>query len=57
EVNPDGAVGQIGQAVSGPFSKDGVNGSRFDAGKDGIVGHFERAFDGPSNPAGSGKKV
>lgn len=31
-------------------------GSQFDAGKDGIAGHVERAVDGPSNPAGSSKK-
>jgi hypothetical protein len=54
-VNPDGAVGQIGQAVGGPFSKDGLIGSQFDASKNGIAGHVERAVDGPSNPAGSSK--
>jgi hypothetical protein len=54
-VNPDGAIGQIGEAVGGPFSKDGVIGSQFDASKNGIAGHVERAVDGPSNPAGSSK--
>lgn len=54
-VNPDGAVGQIGEAVGGPFSKEGVIGSQFDASKNGIAGHVERAVDGPSNPAGSSK--
>lgn len=57
QFNPDGAIGQIGQAVGGPFSKDGIIGRQFDASKDGIAGHVERAVDGPSNPAGSGKKV
>ena len=57
QFNPDGAIGQIPQAVGGPFSKDGVIGSQFDAGQDGIAGHVERAVDGPSNPAGSGKKA
>ncbi|OAL02588.1 hypothetical protein IQ06DRAFT_345592 [Phaeosphaeriaceae sp. SRC1lsM3a] len=55
--NPDGAIGQIGEKVGGPFSKDGVIGSQFDASKDGIAGHVERAVDGPSNPAGSAKKM
>ncbi|KAH6866321.1 hypothetical protein J4E91_007725 [Alternaria rosae] len=53
--NPDGAIGQIGEKVGGPFSKDGVIGSQFDASKNGIAGHVERAVDGPSNPAGSSK--
>ncbi|KAF2999272.1 hypothetical protein E8E13_003728 [Curvularia kusanoi] len=57
QFNPDGAIGQIGEAVGGPFSKDGVIGSQFDASKDGIAGHVERAVDGPSNPAGSAKKA
>ncbi|KAF2128331.1 hypothetical protein P153DRAFT_341907 [Dothidotthia symphoricarpi CBS 119687] len=56
QFNPDGALGQIPQAVGGPFSKDGIIGSQFNAGKDGIAGHVERAVDGPSNPAGSGTK-
>ncbi|KAF1957359.1 hypothetical protein CC80DRAFT_491487 [Byssothecium circinans] len=51
--NPDGAVGQIGEKVGGPFSKDGIVGSQFDASKSGIAGHVERAVDGPSQPAGS----
>ncbi|QIX02549.1 hypothetical protein AMS68_008066 [Peltaster fructicola] len=55
QFNPDGNVGQIGQAIGGPFSKDGVIGSQFDASKNGIAGHVERAVDGPSNPAGSSK--
>ncbi|RAR14300.1 RNA polymerase I associated factor, A49-like protein [Stemphylium lycopersici] len=53
--NPDGAVGQIGEKVGGPFSKDGVIGGQFDASKNGIAGHVERAVDGPRNPAGSSK--
>ncbi|KAI8940820.1 hypothetical protein NX059_002082 [Plenodomus lindquistii] len=55
QFNADGSIGQIGQAVGGPFSKDGVIGSQFDASKNGIAGHVERAVDGPSNPAGSSK--
>jgi hypothetical protein len=55
QFNPDGAIGQIGEAVGGPFSKEGVIGSQFDASKNGIAGHVERAVDGPSNPAGSSK--
>ena len=51
QFNPDGAIGQIGEKVGGPFSKDGVIGSQFDASKNGIAGHVERAVDGPSNPA------
>lgn len=56
QFNPDGAVGQIGEKVGGPFSKDGMIGSQFDASKDGIAGHVERAVDGPSNPSGSAQK-
>ncbi|KAK2011823.1 hypothetical protein LZ32DRAFT_560528 [Colletotrichum eremochloae] len=51
QFNPDGNVGQIGEAVGGPFSKDGVIGSQFDASKDGIAGTVEKAVDGPRNPA------
>lgn len=29
-------------------------GRQFDASKDGVAGHVERAVDGPRNPAGSG---
>jgi hypothetical protein len=43
--------------VGGPFSKDGMIGKQFDASKDGIAGHVERAVDGPRNPAGSGKQT
>merc|ERR1711915_897075 len=55
QFNPDGAIGQIGEKIGGPLSKDGVIGSQFDASKNGIAGHVERAVDGPSNPAGSSK--
>ncbi|KAL6703116.1 hypothetical protein ACN47E_010178 [Coniothyrium glycines] len=55
QFNPDGSIGQIGEKVGGPFSKDGVIGSQFDAAKNGIAGHVERAVDGPRNPAGSSK--
>ncbi|WDK10446.1 hypothetical protein CGRA01v4_01725 [Colletotrichum graminicola] len=51
QFNPDGNIGQIGEAVGGPFSKDGVIGSQFDASKDGIAGTVEKAVDGPRNPA------
>ncbi|KAF6819228.1 hypothetical protein CMUS01_11761 [Colletotrichum musicola] len=51
QFNPDGNIGQIGEKVGGPFSKDGVIGSQFDASKGGIAGTVERAVDGPRNPA------
>ncbi|WYZ37071.1 hypothetical protein EsH8_II_000577 [Colletotrichum jinshuiense] len=51
QFNPEGAVGQIGEKVGGPFSKDGAIGSQFDASKDGIAGTVEKAVDGPRNPA------
>ncbi|EFQ89772.1 hypothetical protein PTNB73_00181 [Pyrenophora teres f. teres] len=55
QFNPDGSIGQIGEKIGGPLSKDGIIGSQFDASKNGIAGHVERAVDGPSNPAGSSK--
>ncbi|KAF2652337.1 hypothetical protein K491DRAFT_770029 [Lophiostoma macrostomum CBS 122681] len=54
--NPDGAIGQIGEKIGGPLSKDGIIGGQFDASKSGIAGHVERAVDGPSQPAGTEKK-
>ncbi|KAF2181666.1 hypothetical protein K469DRAFT_588608, partial [Zopfia rhizophila CBS 207.26] len=51
--NPDGTIGQIGQKIGGPLSKDGIIGSQFDASKGGIAGTVERAVDGPRNPSGS----
>ncbi|KXH55432.1 hypothetical protein CSAL01_05069 [Colletotrichum salicis] len=51
QFNPDGNIGQIGEAVGGPFSKDGAIGSQFDASKGGIAGTVEKAVDGPRNPA------
>ncbi|TDZ17467.1 hypothetical protein C8034_v005094 [Colletotrichum sidae] len=51
QFNPDGNIGQIGEKVGGPFSKDGIIGSQFDASKNGIAGTVERAVDGPRNPA------
>ncbi|OLN86759.1 hypothetical protein CCHL11_03869 [Colletotrichum chlorophyti] len=51
QFNPDGNIGQIGEKVGGPFSKDGTIGSQFDASKNGIAGTVERAVDGPQNPA------
>ncbi|KAJ4353865.1 uncharacterized protein N0V89_005595 [Didymosphaeria variabile] len=56
QFNPDGAIGQIGEKIGGPLSSQGAIGSQFDASKDGIAGHVERAVDGPRNPAGSGSK-
>lgn len=53
QFNPDGNIGQLGEKIGGPFSKEGMIGSQFDASKDGIAGHVERAVDGPRNPAGS----
>ncbi|KAI0514591.1 hypothetical protein F5B22DRAFT_234568 [Xylaria bambusicola] len=54
--NPEGAIGKIGEKIGGPLSKDGMVGSQFDASKDGIAGHVERAVDGPRNPSGSAGK-
>lgn len=56
QFNPDGAIGQLGQAVGGPFDKEGAIGRQFDASKNGIAGHVERAVDGPRNPTGPGAK-
>lgn len=44
----DGNIGQIGEKIGGPFSKDGIIGSQFDAAKGGIAGTVEKAVDGPS---------
>jgi hypothetical protein len=52
----DGNVGQVGEKIGGPFSKDGAIGSQFDASKDGIAGTVEKAVDGPSNPAKNPKQ-
>ncbi|KAF2273764.1 uncharacterized protein EI97DRAFT_435684 [Westerdykella ornata] len=54
--NPEGTIGQIGEKIGGPFSSQGMIGKQFDASKDGLAGHVERAVDGPRNPAGSGKQ-
>ncbi|EKG12349.1 hypothetical protein MPH_10466 [Macrophomina phaseolina MS6] len=51
QFNPEGNIGQIGEKVGGPFSKDGIVGSQFDASKGGIAGTVERLVDGPRNPA------
>lgn len=48
----DGNIGQIGEAVGGPFSKDGIIGSQFDASKGGIAGTVEKAVDGPEQKKG-----
>jgi len=48
QFNPDGSIGQIGEKIGGPFSKDGAIGSQFDASKDGIAGQVEKAVDGPA---------
>jgi len=50
-VVAEGSIGQIGEKVGGPFSKDGMIGSQFDASKGGIAGTVEKAVDGPRNPA------
>lgn len=57
QFNPEGPIGSMGQAVGGPFAKDGMIGKQFDAGQDGLAGHVERMVDGPRNPAGSDKKI
>lgn len=44
----DGAIGQIGEKIGGPFSSKGAIGSQFDAAQGGIAGTVERAVDGPS---------
>jgi len=46
-LTADGNIGQIGEKVGGPFSKDGAIGSQFDASKGGIAGTVEKAVDGP----------
>ncbi|ESZ94314.1 hypothetical protein SBOR_5310 [Sclerotinia borealis F-4128] len=51
QFNPDGKIGQVGEKIGGPFSKDGAIGSQFDAAKDGLAGQVEKAVDGPSRPA------
>ncbi|EQB56977.1 hypothetical protein GCG54_00002954 [Colletotrichum gloeosporioides] len=51
QFNPDGNIGQIGEKIGGPFSKDGAIGSQFNASKGGIAGTVEKAVDGPRNPA------
>jgi len=51
QFNPEGSIGQVGEKIGGPFSKDGIIGSQFDASKGGIAGTVEKAVDGPRNPA------
>ena len=48
QFNPDGNIGQIGEKIGGPFSKEGAIGSQFDAAKGGIAGQVEKAVGGPS---------
>ncbi|KAF2841502.1 hypothetical protein M501DRAFT_1000738 [Patellaria atrata CBS 101060] len=50
QFNPDGSLGGMAQKIGGPLDKDGMIGSQFDASKNGIAGHVEKAVDGPSNP-------
>ncbi|KAL1859711.1 hypothetical protein Daus18300_009430 [Diaporthe australafricana] len=57
QFNPDGNIGQVGEKIGGPFSKDGAIGSQFDASKDGIAGQVEKAVDGPARPASNAKNV
>ncbi len=51
----EGSIGQFGEKVGGPFSKDGLVGSQFDASKGGIAGTVEKMVDGPRNPANADK--
>jgi hypothetical protein len=45
----------LGNSIGVLVCAELVSGSQFDASKNGIAGHVERAVDGPSNPAGSSK--
>jgi hypothetical protein len=45
----EGSIGQIGEKVGGPFSKEGMIGSQFDASKSGIAGTVEKMVGGPRN--------
>ncbi|KAI1749059.1 hypothetical protein F4782DRAFT_515021 [Xylaria castorea] len=54
--NPEGAIGKIGEKIGGPLGKEGMIGSQFNASKNGIAGHVERAVDGPRNPSGSARQ-
>ena len=51
QFNPEGSIGQTGEKIGGPFSKDGIVGSQFDASKSGVAGMVEKAVDGPRYPA------
>jgi len=51
QFNLEGSIGQIGEKIGEPFSKDGIVGSQFDASKSGIAGTVEKAVDGPRNSA------
>ena len=51
QFNLEGSIGQVGEKIGGPFSKDGIVGSKFDASKSGIAGTVEKAVDGPRNLA------
>jgi hypothetical protein len=53
QFNPDGNIGQIGEKVGGPFSKEGVIGSQFDASKGGVAGTVEKMVGGPSQKPSS----
>lgn len=57
QFNPEGNIGQIGEKIGGPFSKDGAIGSQFDASKDGLAGKVETAVDGPRRPASDPQKA
>jgi len=43
QFNLEGSIGQIGEKIGGPFSKDGIVGSQFDASKSGIAGTVEKS--------------
>jgi uncharacterized membrane protein YqgA involved in biofilm formation len=51
QFNLEGPIGQIGEKIGEPFSKDGSVGSQFDASKSEIAGTVEKAVDGPRNSA------
>ncbi|TGZ83708.1 hypothetical protein EX30DRAFT_338320 [Ascodesmis nigricans] len=57
QFNPDGSLGSIPQAIGGPFDKEGVIGSQFNASKGGIAGTVERAVDGPSQEKSAAQRM
>lgn len=47
QFNPEGSIGQMGEKIGGPLSKEGMIGSQFDASKGGIAGKVESMVGGP----------